>query len=171
MQKNWLDVFNEIGKSAPTPPQPPPEPTHTESRQVASPPPSTASQSRTEPLPASTRAALMDAIDTGRTAKALGIALRAIAQLTGDPELPSFYDQTRAATGEEWRRAYKAWITHAPRIRSAMTAAEALAAFSDAVDACPTVADGTGEDGSALGSGLLEMFSVLYQQQLPQNNA
>ena len=52
-----------------------------------------------------------------------------------------------------------------------MTAAEALTAFSDAVDACPTVADGTGEDGSVLGSGLLEMFSVLYQQQLPQNNA
>lgn len=165
MQKDWLDIFNSIGRDTPTAHQPPPEPPQAETRQTASPPPLTAAQSRTEALPASTRAVLMDAIDTGHTAKALGIALRAIAQLTGDPELPTFYDQSRAATGEEWRRAYKVWSTHAPRIRAAISAAEAKDAYAAAVDACSTIADGTGADGLALGSGVLEMFADLFREQ------
>lgn len=165
MQKNWLDIFNEIGRDTATDRQKPPEPTQTNERQIPSPPSSAAPQRRTEALTASARSALMDAIDTGKTARALELALRAIADLTGDRELLDFNAQSRAAMGEEWRRAYKVWATHAPRIRAAVSTAEAKDAYAAATDACCTIADGTGEDGLALGGGVLEMFAELFREQ------
>lgn len=165
MQKNWLDIFNEIGRDPAADRQKPPEPTQPRERQIPSPPPPAAPQRRTEALTASARALIMDAIDTGKTARALDLALQAIADLTGDRELLDFNAQSRAAMGEEWRRAYKVWSTHAPRIRAAISTAEVKDAYSAAVDACSTIADGTGADGVALGGGVLEMFADLFREQ------
>lgn len=157
MQKNWLDVFNEIGREPTTAHQKPPEAAHMVIQTNPPPPPENAPQSRTEALTASARAALIDAIDAGRTARALDIALQAIADMTGDREPMERNAKGRASMGEEWRRAYKVWSAHIPRIRAAQTTDEAMDALDKAYDACKTISDETGQDGLSVALGMMDI--------------
>ena len=161
--REWLESVAKAAQTAPTSRQTAPEPPETSAPRNTRPQTAPASQSRTEAYTASTRAALIAAIDAGTTAKALTLALQAISALTGDSDPLTIDAQSRAAMGEEWRRAYKAWTTHAPRIRAAQTAPELDSAYSDAIDACMAIATDTGEDGFALGEGVLNMFEELYK--------
>ena len=158
MQKKWLDVFNEIGREAPQTRREPPETAQTGRAIISPPPPENVSQGRIGALEASTRAALIDAIDAGKTARALDIALQALADLTGDRGPLERNNQDRAAMGEEWRRAYKVWSAHIPRIREAQTIDEVFEALDKAYDACKAISDGTGQDGLSVGLGLMGIF-------------
>ena len=155
---SWV---NAIATAAATPRQTAQEAAQTEMQILPCPPPQNAPQSRTGWLTSPQRIALVDAMQEGRTAKALSLALQAIADLAGDRELVDLDAQSRAAMGEEWKRAYKVWTMHSPRIRTAMTQAEKLAAYDEALDACALIADGTGEDGLAIAQGMLEMLTGL----------
>lgn len=164
---SWAKAIANAAQNAATPHQKPPEAAQMAIQTNPPPPPENAPQRRTEALTASARAALIDAIDAGRTARALDLALQALADLTGDREPMDRNTQDRAAMGEEWRRAYKVWATHAPRIRAAISRSEIMDAYSAAIDACPAITDGTGADGLKLGGGVLEMFDTLLREQLP----
>ena len=160
---SWAKSIANAAQNAATPHQKPPEAAQMVIQTNPPPPSENAPQRRTEALTASARAALIDAIDAGRTARALDIALQAIADLTGDREPMERNAQDRAAMGEEWRRAYKVWSAHIPRIRAAQTTDEVLGALDKAYDACKTIADGTGLDGLYVGFGMMEICEREFQ--------
>ena len=160
---SWAKTIANAAQNAATPRQKPPEAAQMVIQTNPPPPSENAPQRRTEALTASARAALIDAIDAGRTARALDIALQAIADLTGDREPMERNAQDRAAMGEEWRRAYKVWSAHIPRIRAAQTTDEVLGALDKAYDACKTIADGTGLDGLSVGFGMMEICEREFQ--------
>lgn len=154
---SWAKAIANAAQNAATPHQKPPEAAQMVIQTNPPPPPENASQRHTEALTASARAALIDAIDAGRTARALDIALQAIAELTGDREPMERNAQDRAAMGEEWRRAYKVWSAHISRIRAAQTTDEAMDALDKAYDACKNISDGTGQDGLSVALGMMEI--------------
>ena len=160
---SWAKSIANAAQNAATPHQNPPE-TAQLAMQINPPhPPENAPQRRTDWLTSPDRILLYDAIEAGTTARALHLALQVIAALTGDGELVEANAQNRAAMGEEWRRAYKVWATHAPRIRAAMTEAERLAAYGAASDACLLIAEGTSHDGMLLGVAVLDMLGELLK--------
>lgn len=154
---SWAKAIANAAQNAATPHQKPPEAAQMVIQTNPPPPPENAPQRRTEALTASARAALIDAIDAGRTARALDIALQAIADMTGDREPMERNTKDRASMGEEWRRAYKVWSVHIPRIRAAQSDDEAIDALDKAYDACKTISDGTGIDGLSVGLGMMEI--------------
>lgn len=158
---SWAKSIANAAQNAATPHQKPPEAAQMAIQINPPTPPENAPQRRTDWLTSPTRILLFDAIDAGATARALDLALQAIAELTGDRQLMERNAQDRAAMGEEWRRAYKIWAKHAPRIRDAMTRDEAMSAYERAADECATIADGTGENGLILGAAMLDMLAQL----------
>lgn len=154
----WIESIAKAAQDAATSRHEPPEAAQTELCLSVVPETRITPQAEESRLNAADRVALMDAIEKGRTAQALNLALRVIADLTGDRALIDANAQSRAAMGEEWRRAYKVWATYAPRIRAAQTEAEALSAYDAAIDACAQITDGTGKDGVLLGVAVLDML-------------